>query len=556
MDDTQRARFEAKYGVWKSRLLDISARNRLLNFRPTKVTTVNVTTPQIDTLFSKLVLEERPLKFPLYQGKTILRLSDPDDDDSDPPEPEYRVRPGDIETTKSPPDLEKSLYRLTQIARSSREERGVNTLYLALASLAWRPQDGAGWQSAPLLMVPVNLSREDHLHPYILSPLDEDAEVNPTLIYMLRMDFEFYVPEFPDQPNEDSLENFLKSLEKSVAAMEWRVERDAWLAQFQFKKLAMYKDMEEHEEEAPDSRLVAGIANCGSFSSEGEGIAYENFDAVRPSDVFTVLDADSSQVECVLRARAGDDLIIQGPPGTGKSQTITNLIAQSLYEGKKVLFVSEKMAALSVVYSRLQEVGLAPFCLELHSDKANKRDVLQRIRRAMSVGTRGETTARYEFDALLSLRSELNDYSKALHEPLLHGRSAYALHGEIALLGDVPDVAAQLNLDAATTTPDKEQSLLRQARRLAQMAGMLTNYYSHPWYGCVMQEWSLERQGQIGARLTQLSKAISSFRVLCEDLGSRFHIEPPANLDSAEAWGGLKNTLAAAPTPPGGWLAK
>src|SRR5262249_34710934 len=150
----------------------------------------------------------------------------------------------------------------------------------------------------------------------------------------------------------------------------------------QFKKLAMYKDLEDHSARAGAHGLLTSVAGCGSFPEPPDVPADHEFDSVKPSEVFTVRDADSSQLAAILRARAGQDLIVQGPPGTGKSQTIANLIAQFLLDGKKVLFVSEKMAALSVVHRRLQEAGLGPFCLEIHSDKSNKRDVLNRLRRS------------------------------------------------------------------------------------------------------------------------------------------------------------------------------
>src|SRR5258708_27171233 len=79
---------------------------------------------------------------------------------------------------------------------------------------------------------------------------------------------------------------------------------------------------------------------------------------------------------------SGKNLVIQGPPGTGKSQTITNIIAGAVQRGKRVLFIAEKMAALEVVHQRLVERKLAPICLELHSRKSSKQQVLEQIKRA------------------------------------------------------------------------------------------------------------------------------------------------------------------------------
>lgn len=182
MDDNLRRKFEARYRTWKEKLLDLSGSNRLLNFRSTKVSTIQLTLPDTQGLFERLVVSEKALKFPLLEGRASLAADLVDSETSPVSQPTWRVRPGDLETSKSPPDLEKALGRLLQLARSSLEERGVNTLYVALGMLEWRPLDGAEPQRAPLLMVPVELSRETRLNPYVLSPFDEDAEINPSLI--------------------------------------------------------------------------------------------------------------------------------------------------------------------------------------------------------------------------------------------------------------------------------------------------------------------------------------------------------------------------------------
>ena len=159
MDESLRSKFDKKYELWKQRLLDISAGNRLLNFRPTKVSTIQITRPDVSDLFQGIVLSERSLRFPFYEGKTVLSLSDEPTEEVRPDL--YKVRPGDLETSKSPPDLERSLYRLSSLSRISKEERGVNTLYLSLGMLEWQPADQAATQKAPLLLVPVDLVRED-----------------------------------------------------------------------------------------------------------------------------------------------------------------------------------------------------------------------------------------------------------------------------------------------------------------------------------------------------------------------------------------------------------
>ena len=512
------ARFSRKYALWKERLLDLTAANRLLNFKPTKVATIGITAPKAEALYETLVIREQSLSFPLYRGR--LRLTLPEDEEDPEPDgpdialPLYSVDPGDLEASaKEPPALEKSLYRLTTLARSSKEERGINTLYLALGMLVWRPEEGANEQRAPLLLVPVELGREDRFHPYMLSAFDEDPEVNPTLVYMLKRDFDFALPSFDPDPDAgaDELISFFLRIQDATAGRNWHVEDTAWLGQFNFKKLAMYRDLELHEGQAPDNDRVVAVAGLRAFRAEPDIGPTETFDQTSPSELFSVKDADHSQVEALLRARGGQNLIIQGPPGTGKSQTITNLIAQFLLDGKKVLFASEKMAALSVVHRRLEEVGLGAFCLEIHSDKANKRDTLARIDRAWNqtapaIGLR----ARDDFQSLLRLRQELNEYARVLREPILFERSAFDIHAELARLDGAPQMTARLQVPVNELTPSRQQELLYHARRLAQVPGVLTRYADHPWNGCLLIDWSMDQQDLVRTRFSDLISVLAA----------------------------------------------
>ena len=105
----------------------------------------------------------------------------------------------------------------------------------------------------------------------------------------------------------------------------------------------------------------------------------EHDQTAKSVDSYQILDADSSQQEAVLAANNGKDFIISGAPGTGKSQTIANIIAESLANKKKVLFVSEKKTALEVVKKRLESKGLGDYVFELHGTKLNKKEILARI---------------------------------------------------------------------------------------------------------------------------------------------------------------------------------
>src|SRR5207244_4057557 len=117
-----------------------------------------------------------------------------------------------------------------------------------------------------------------------------------------------------------------------------------------------------------------------------------------------IRDADSSQHSALVDALEGKNLVIEGPPGTRKSQTITNLIAVALAQGKTVLFISEKLAALEVVRRRLDEAGLGLFCLELHSHKTRKDSLLNDL--ATRLKARGSFRDPRDLDQHLSIAEE------------------------------------------------------------------------------------------------------------------------------------------------------
>ena len=165
--------------------------------------------------------------------------------------------------------------------------------------------------------------------------------------------------------------------------------------------------------------VIRAIAGDRSALTPGEDVAWDFHDAQDPADSCQVVSADSSQQDAIELSRRGESFIMQGPPGTGKSQTITNMIAQALADGRRVLFVAEKMAALQVVYRKLQDAGLSDFCLPIHSHKANKRDVLSELKRTLELDRpQVRDEARAQLEQLRRTRDALNAYARQLHAPL------------------------------------------------------------------------------------------------------------------------------------------
>src|SRR5260370_1907566 len=210
-----------------------------------------------------------------------------------------------------------------------------------------------------------------------------------------------------------------------------------------------------------------------------------------PSKVFAPLPADSSQMSAVMTASVGRDFTLFGPPGTGKSQTIANIIAQTLANGKTILFVSQKTAALEVVQRRLSEFGLGDYCLEVHSTKAQKSNVLSQLESAWR-GRPPPTDTEWatQTSNLKTLRDELNALVRSLHSRHANGiRPHDALGRVVADRDHLPYLSFDWSeLDGHT---EETVSNLRAACYTLRTAVEAVGEISvHPLQGIDQREWS------------------------------------------------------------------
>src|SRR6266545_1203241 len=371
---------------WRNNLIDLTRRNPLLALRPTKSSFLTISRPNLQAVFDRLV----------QAGKTWtfwLPPVDEDDDTADEPAPPLSLEHIDLKATEllcgdlPRRQLLRILTNLYRRAGADYQERGLHILHLACGVLEWREAEGGEPFRSPLVLVPAELVRTSIREPFTLGPVDEDPIVNPALEARLLQDFGLRLPAAPEDWSEKSLTAYLSEVETAIAGLPgWRVENTAVLTLFSFFKGVMYQDLEENAERIATHPLVRALAGeAVGDALAGTALPDEHeLDAVQPPEkTFHILDADGSQRLCLEAAQRGHSFVLHGPPGTGKSQTIANLIADCLANGKKVLFVSEKMAALEVVYKRLRAVGLGDFCLELHSHKASKREVVAELRRSL-----------------------------------------------------------------------------------------------------------------------------------------------------------------------------
>lgn len=578
-DDLAR-RIDASISNWKRKLLDLTRRNRALNFKPTKVSTIAIVDEQPAEVFRHLYLQETTMRFKAdpskapRQGKRQedegIRVEfefdgDPMDFESDseqalefvpydPASIDEKHRDDWLQTNVAPDALDHSLRRIEESARTAIEEQGVNTLFLALGMLQYREsRDSDAWVRAPLVLLPVALTRKSARSGFAISAADEDAIVNPALIEYLRSNYGIALPELPDSESiEDDydLQEFLKGTTKAIAAQQgWMVQTDMYLSLFSFQKLVMFKDLEANAGAIGAHRLVRQLLSRAGSSVYGLPGEIREMPLDRdftPESTYQVVDADSSQMRAAAAVVKGHDIVIEGPPGTGKSQTITNLVAQALAAGKSVLFVAEKMAALDVVHRRLVDAGLGEFCLELHSSKANKRAVMKELSTALDASLLPIAGSTAAGKRLPEVRGVLAEYVRAVHEPWGSlAKAPYAVAGELGLLLGAPKVPLKRDIDAITA--DALSAAQRALSDLATHAAAVGAVSTHPWRDTSRTLYTEADLDEVAELAKSVESAAAALLVDGASLATTFGIAAPGTLADCQALTELADVLGTSP---------
>nr|MBA3248091.1 DUF4011 domain-containing protein [Pyrinomonadaceae bacterium] len=554
---------------WKQRLIDLTRRNRLLYFRPTKASTLAITAPDAETIFDRIYVEEKHWNFwlppvELNEEETATEKVNGLDDDLPPATLIAEiVNTDEVRTDKlvcagiGRQRLEATLKNIFRKAHTDYQERGVRILHLAFGTLAWKEAESSDFNLSPLVLCPVELRRETASDPYELHWAEEDAVLNPALLAKLRSDFRIELPPAPDEWEAAALSDYLAATAAKVQSLGWEVRETIHLGMFSFHKLGMYQDLASNAERIKSHAIVRGLAGEVLDHDAAESIPeLRELDKVqKPQETFQILDADSSQQQCIQAALAGRSLVLQGPPGTGKSQTIANIVAEFIARGKTVLFVSEKMAALEVVFKRLRDAHLDDFCLELHSHKANKREVVAELKRSLDVQlapTRLPALA--DFERAERTRAHLNNYVQALHavrEPL--GMSAFDVLSQLAELDGVPLVPVQLAA-AENLRPERIEEWEALMRRLTGVWQIVEEGDEFPFYGCTETRYDLEARA---AWLTQLKSCSASVEALArnaQEFAYAIGVETPADFAACEWLAAVGRHLSSSPAPDPSWL--
>lgn len=517
---------------WKRKLLDLSMNNRLLNFRETKKT-LPVLCPDLEYLGNKLAdgqtlrLHARPAEFE-NSGPRNLDIHRRRTGDNALEEllreelKAHRLRADAVED-----EMSRRLVEIYREARTSLEESGANTLYLALGFLSWRQSSEADQaRLAPLILVPLEIERPSVSEPFSVRQGDDDPMVNVTLLELLKHDFDLSIAGLDPIPEDERgirvgyiLEQFRKAIRNFDG---WEVLERAYIAHLSFTKFLMWHDLEARTEDLQNNKIVRHLINCPCepLDTQGDLPDPDNLDdAYEPSRVLCPLEADSSQLAAVCAAAEGKSFVLHGPPGTGKSQTITNMIAHCIANGKSVLFVSEKRAALDVVHQRLVQSGLGPFCLELHSNKSRKSNVIRQLGESLDgFYEKSSEEWKRQADRLAELRRELNAYVRALHQPRETGESVFEGLAQLIGLRDAVHIPMGWS-------PDKcvDRELLDKLRDVVRELENAAKDTEHPGvcvWACVQrEEHTHEWQHKVSAALDELRARCDELREPAQEVG-------------------------------------
>ncbi len=518
--------------LWQAKLLDLTLRNPLLNAKD-------------NSLLSLIAPEPGKLEDLLADGKEFQILPAPQfqavagrderlsrrrgEEDFQKEQAREGLSKGRLYTRKNEGDLQKQLVTLFRKSRADQEEGGANTLFLALGFLHWQRDDYPDRIfRAPLILVPVELKRRSAQSGFRLRLHDEDTRFNSTLLEMLRCDFDIEIEglhgELPTDHSGvdvDGIWNYLRHKLLDVPKME--VNTDVGLGTFSFAKYLMWKDLVDRTEQLRENDVVRKLLDqqtpAGGWPLPRDSKLLD--EQIHPQELFTPLEADSSQIAAIVSSVEGRNMVMIGPPGTGKSQTIANMIAHNLAHGKTVLFVAEKAAALNVVYRRLQQIGLGDLCLELHSNKARKTEVLEQLRKSVELESMVDELTDWEQTSreLQQQRDRLNKYAQRLHQQHRNGLTIRQALGWVTVFPKL----GELNFPWASAdahTEEDWQQLQEQVKELGVLLAEIGDPHQHPLSWVSATDWSFGWQQKLLRSAQLLKMHLSRLRETLQKLES------------------------------------
>jgi hypothetical protein len=478
---------KTKQKIWERKLLDLSLRNNLLNLHITRnmLQLIDIDISHLEDILS----EGKSFSIIPNPAAEILRKYNLFTQPLHHSSPQYQLANDELKynrllTHYHQQDLDNILVYIHKNAKQSIEENGSSTLYLAVGLLKWYDRKSPDKpRYAPILLIPIEISRRSVNSKFTLKSREEETMINITLLEFLRQEYELNLSALEELPTDEKgvdVARVMGILRRAVLQLPgWDVEEQLVLGNFSFSKLILWKDIVVHQEELLKNDMIRSLVNGKlEFSEDYDPISVKDFDSVHSQSVVLPIPTDVSQMDAVLTAQQGRSFILHGPPGTGKSQTITNIIADTLYHGKRVLFVAAKKAALDVVHRRLEQIGLAHFTLELHSNKSKKSDVLKQLSKSIETAKLART-ANFEQEAqrLDQAKKAISEYINILHQKQAVG---WSLYDSITALESHSDNHFPKNFIPETVLEQLDATLWQQWTDLLPQFQAIIKLITHP----------------------------------------------------------------------------
>jgi len=527
---SRRTAVDSAREAWIRRLIDLSRRNNLLYFRDLKTGTVD-----LSAATGRAML-------PFLQGESVPLSNFVARDDEQ------------VAAAK--------IREMRRRALSNLEERGLETLFLAMGMASWNPADGGRPTEAAVLLIPTEVDARGRERRNLSLRRKGDIQVNLVLTHFLEV--EHGVSVTPDGllellQGDDEGESFdpapvYERLNNAAAAVDgFAVKPRLVLGNFAYQKIAMVRDLREFGDEMARHDLISAIAGDGEArSSVQAGRAPADpgdIDRTPPGSEFLVLDADSSQQLVIRQALAAQDGIVQGPPGTGKSQTIANLIAEFAAQGRRVLFVAEKRAALEVVLERLKQVGLGHLALDLRGADVSRREIMNKFAESLSIVRSAPTADVESIHARFSQRrNRLLEHVNLLHTAQApSGMSVYEIQGRLLRLGQTVQSSTRWRGDHLDRLDRGGAEAIRDLLEEASgFGGLFTRDHPSPWTGAALPDGRAVEQAVDEART--LARAWPMLMASLERVRAESGLVPAQSLAEAEAQlellAGVSATLA------------
>lgn len=516
-----------------SKLLDLGLRNKSINFKDNKLRSIEIIDPDASTLFEEIITGNEIKLVPSIKEEKEAQQNEEGQTESEVeeyvPEEFQEIDENEAIAYKRGEKLERIVKAIKRFNDQSVMEKGVGILHLAFGFIKWREANFSKIDvKSPLLFVKVQILYDKGDRSFSLVCNDNEVIVNQSLKAKFEKDFGLVLPDYDQET--DNYETYIEKVNQIAIDNDWQIIDQVYLGIFSFAKQTMYEDLKANNDEMETQDLVRAIFNSDKEADIKplESDSYYDEDYFKSGQelvLHNVVDADSSQIRAIEEAKRGKSFVIQGPPGTGKSQTITNIIAELISDGKKVLFVSEKLAALNVVFNNLKKVGLEGHCLQVHSDKANKKEFVLDIYNSLFRAKRGAKNRQITLSELEKSKRELDLYASVLYKkyPVI-GRTPYEIISGYSKYASAPDLdytidnIKNLNIEYLV----QNQNILE---KYSEYKGNISKkYWESVWFGFKGDIYTYDNGKEIKNNLASAHDYMSKVNGATKQISSLFDV--------------------------------